>query len=273
MPADSKIVGADAHRTGFIDHALGDGLLIVCLVAWWGYAGSVPEYIFPSPAAVGQTLFEFVSNPDMLVHVFSTLTRVIVAVLAATILGSALALLASYVPMTDEIVHGRIKPMLLSFPSIGWALIALVWFNISNTAVIFVEVAVLVPFCLVNVSEGLREIDRELLEMANSFTRTKSKIFGRIIWPLLYPFLVAAMRMGYGVGLKISLVAEVFGATSGLGYLMYQGEETANTPLVFASCVAIVILYALGEKLIFDPLSRVYRGQAKSTTGDVTPAI
>jgi NitT/TauT family transport system permease protein len=247
-----------------IDHALGDGFLVVGLIAWWAYAHTVPNYIFPSPADVGRTLLEFVSSFSMLVHVFATLIRVIVAVLIATVLGGALALVAYYMPITHEIVHARIKPLLLSFPSIGWALIALVWFNISNTAVIFVEVAVLVPFCLVNVSEGLRDMDRELLEMANSFTRTKPKIFIRIIWPLLYPFVIAATRMAYGVGLKIALVAEVFEATNGLGYLMYQGEQTANTPMVFATCIAIVILYVVGDRFVFDPLSHLYRAQIKA---------
>ena len=269
MPAPDKLTNNDRHRAGLVDHALGDGFLVVGLIAWWAYAHTVPNYIFPSPTAVGWTLLGFVSNFDMLVHVLASLIRVIIAVLIATALGGALALVAYYAPITHEIVHARIKPLLLSFPSIGWALIALVWFNMSSTAVIFVEVAVLVPFCLVNVSEGLHEMDRELLEMANSFTRSNPKIFIRIVWPLLYPFVIAAMRMAYGVGLKIALVAEVFEATNGLGYLMYQGEQTADTPMVFATCIAIVILYVVGDRFVFDPLSRLYRGQAKASSANL----
>jgi NitT/TauT family transport system permease protein/sulfonate transport system permease protein len=263
-PADHE------QRPGFIDHLLGDSLLVIVLLGWWVYSSRVPEYIFPAPLTVGKTLLSLLVDPAMLMHTAASMVRVIISVVAATALGGALALLAYYLPVMQEIVHGRIKPFLLSFPSIGWALLAIVWFKISNSAVIFVEVAVLIPFCLVNVSEGLRDLDRELLEMGHSFTRWNWRVFRSIIWPQLYPFVIAATRMSYGVGLKIALVAEVFGAKSGLGYLMYQGEEAADTPMVFATCIAIVILFVIGDRLVFEPLSRIYRGHSIVTAASRT---
>lgn len=268
MPATSP--AAREPRAGLLDHVLGESLIIIAVLAWWAYSSRVPEYIFPGPLTVGRTLLGLVADPAMLMHTVISMVRVVISMITATVLGGALALLAYYAPVTQEIVHGRIKPFLLSFPSIGWALLAIVWFNISNSAVIFVEIAVLMPFCLVNVSEGLRDMDRELLEMGQSFTRSDWRVFRSIIWPQLYPFMIAATRMSYGVGLKIALVAEVFGAKSGLGYLMYQGEETADTPMVFATCIAIVILFIVGDRLVFEPLSRRYRARAVAAGPGVT---
>jgi NitT/TauT family transport system permease protein len=263
-PADHE------ERPGFIDHLLGDSLLLIVVLGWWVYSSRVPEYIFPAPLTVGKTLLSLVIDPAMLMHTAATMVRVVVSLLLATAFGGLLALLAYYQPVMQEIVHGRIKPFLLSFPSIGWALLAIVWFKISNSAVIFVEVAVLTPFALVNVSEGLRDLDRELLEMGHSFTRWNWRVFRSVIWPQLYPFVIAATRMSYGVGLKIALVAEVFGAKSGLGYLMYQGEEAADTPMVFATCIAIVILFIIGDRFVFEPLSRLYRGCVAETAATRT---
>ena len=268
MPAPDS--AAEHRRAGVADHLLGDGLVIVAVLAWWAYSSRVPDYIFPAPLTVGETLLSFVVDPAMMLHVAASMSRVVASMLLATVIGGGLALLAFYIPVTQEIVHGRIRPFLQSFPSIGWALLAIVWFKISNSAVIFVEVAVLVPFCLVNVSEGLRNLDRELLEMGHSFTRWNGRVFRLIIWPQLYPFVIAAMRMGYGVGLKIALVAEVFGAKSGLGYLMYQAQDSADTAMVFGTCLAIVILYILGDRLVFEPLSRLYRGRAVATPASNT---
>jgi NitT/TauT family transport system permease protein/sulfonate transport system permease protein len=258
------------QRFGLVDHLLGDSLLVIVILAWWAYSSRVPEYIFPTPLTVGKTLLSLVADPPMLMHTAASMVRVVTSVFTATVLGSALALLAYYLPVTREIVHGRIKPFLQSFPSIGWALLAIVWFKISNSAVIFVEVAVLIPFCLVNVSEGLRNIDLELLEMGHSFTRWNWRVFRWVIWPLLYPFVIAATRMAYGVGLKIALVAEVFGAKSGLGFLMYQAEEAADTPMVFGTCIAIVILFIIGDRLVFEPLSKLYRGSNVATAASRT---
>jgi len=261
MPAPSESESTRTERFRVLDHALGDGMIVAALIAWYIYSTKVPEYIFPPPVAVGKALAGLFSDPVLLVHTLSSVARVVAAVIVATVLGSALALLSYYWPITRDIVHSRIKPFLLSFPSIGWALLAIVWFDISNAAVIFVQVAVLLPFCLVNVSEGLRELDGEFLEMANSFTRSNPRTFRKVIWPLLYPFVIAAMRMSSGVAWKIALIAEVFGSRSGLGHLMYQAEETADTPMIFATCLAIVVLFALGDRFIFEPLSRVYRAQ------------
>ncbi|MBI2320168.1 MAG: ABC transporter permease subunit [Betaproteobacteria bacterium] len=261
MPDRRNSEGDWSTRRRVLDHALGDGLVVAALIAWWLYSKRVPEYIFPSPLAVGKTLARLFTDPALLLHTLSSTLRVVAAVIAATALGSALALLAHYRPLARDIVHGRIKPFLVSFPSIGWALLAIVWFDISNAAVIFVQVAVLLPFCLVNVSEGLKEIDREFIEMATSFTRSNPRTFRKAVWPLLYPFVIAGMRMSSGVAWKIALIAEVFGSKSGLGHLMYQAEETADTPMIFATCLAIVVLFALGDRFIFEPLSHLYRGR------------
>jgi NitT/TauT family transport system permease protein len=267
MPPDR---GHSARASpGLLDHLLADGFVVAVLLAWWLYAQKVPDYIFPSPTTVAVSLLGLFTEPAMLVHTLASLSRVIAAVLISALIGGGLALLAHYHPVTRDIVHARIKPFLLAFPSIGWALLAIVWFNISTSAVIFVQVAVLTPFCLVNIGEGLRELDRELLEMTQSFSRSRRRAFTKVIWPLLYPFTIAGMRMSYGVGLKIALVAEVFGSKTGLGFLMHDAQETADTPLVFATCLALVILFAAGDRLIFEPLSRLYRGKAAAT---VTPA-
>ena len=123
----------------------------------------------------------------------------------------------------------------------------------------FVQVMILTPFCLINVSEGLRALDTDLVEMARSFTRSQTRTLGRVVLPLLAPYVMAAVRIAYGVGWKIALVAELFGADSGLGYLMLQAQIIADAAMVFATCLAIVVIFFAGEKLIIDPLSRLVR--------------
>jgi len=165
-------------------------------------------------------------------------------------------LLPRWAPITEVIVHERIKPFLNSFPSVGWAILAIIWFGPSHGTIVFIMVMILTPFCLVNVSEGVKEIDQELLEMARSFTRRRLTVLFKITLPLLMPYIISAVRIAYGVGWKIALVAELFGTESGLGYLLQQGQAVADAATVFATCFAIVIIFWIGEKLVIDPLSR-----------------
>ncbi len=141
-----------------------------------------------------------------------------------------------------------------------WALLASIWFGVSNFTVIFVQTAILIPFCLVNISEGVRLLDRDLLEMGKSFTGRSRRIFTRITVPLLLPYIVSALRSAYGVAWKIALVAELFGAQSGLGFAMLRAENVANTTGVLAICLMIVIVGIAGDRFIIQPLDRRTQG-------------
>lgn len=236
-----------------------DGLVVLALIGWWAMARNMPSYLFPNVTAVFKAMVQLVSDPEFAVHTATSIGRIFLSVTLALLIGGVLALLPRYLPALHEFIHGRIKPLFNSFPSLGWALLGSIWFGVSSGAVIFIQVAILVPFALINISEGLREISVEHQEMARSFSRSRWRVFTLVIFPMLYPYLVAALRITYGVAWKISLVSELFGADRGLGYLLMDAQSKDRIDLVFAICLIIVVFYMLGEKLIVDPLSRLYR--------------
>jgi NitT/TauT family transport system permease protein len=250
-----------APRTGLgyrvLEHVLAEGLVVAGILLWWAASYGLPDFVMPSPWSVAKTLARLFYDPSFLGHTVISTVRVAAAVFLALVIGSALALLPRVAPVLDVVVHGRIKPFLNSFPSLGWAILAVIWFEISDFTVVFVQVMILIPFCLINIAEGLRELDQEALEMARSFTRSRAKVFVKVIVPMLVPYAVSAVRISYGVAWKIALVAELFGADSGLGYLMLQAQTAADAATVFATCFSIVVIFIAGEKLVIDPLARI----------------
>lgn len=242
-----------------LSFALAEGLVIAAIVGWWAVARDLSEAVMPDPWTVAKATAALFYDADQLGHTVTSAIRVVASVVIAVMLGTLLALLPRRFPIFDVIVHERIQPFLNSFPSVGWAIVASIWFGPSHETIIFVEVAILTPFCLVNVSQGLKELDKEAMEMAHSFTRTRRKVFFLVTVPLLMPYIVAALRIAYGVGWKIALVAELFGTESGLGFLMLRAQTLSDAATVFAACFAVVILFIAGEKLIIDPLTRKFR--------------
>lgn len=95
--------------------------------------------------------------------------------------------------------------------------------------------------------------------MGRSFSRDPVKVFWRITVPLLMPYVVAALRIAYGVGWKIALVSELFGAESGIGFLMLRALTSADAVTLFAACFTIVLIFIAGEKLVIEPLSRRFQ--------------
>ncbi len=245
-------------RARIIAHLLAEGSILLAIAGWWAMARHMPSFVLPGPGAVFELLVRLFVDPAFLGDTLISLARVVASVVAAMIIGGLLALLARAVPSLQWVVMRRIQPFLNSFPSVGWAILAVAWLDVSNAAVIFVEVIILIPFCLINIAAGLDEIDAEVIEMGRSFTRNRLRLVLRLYLPLLTPYLLAAARISYGIGWKLALVAELFGAESGLGYLMVRAQYTGQTSVVLATCLAIVLIFIIGEKLVIDPLARRY---------------
>ena len=237
---------------------IADGLVLGVLFAWYFGARNLPEFVLPGPVAVGQRLMVLFTDPEFLFHTTASALRVIVSVLLALMIGGGLALLHRAAPALDWVIRGGVQPFLSSFPSIGWAILAAIWFPPSHLSIIFVQVAILIPFCMINIAEGLRQIDREILEMARSFTRRGSRITLKVTLPLIMPYVLGALRIAYGIAWKISLVAELLGSSSGLGYLMLRAQGSADMTTVMAASLAIVVFFILGEKLLLEPLARKF---------------
>ncbi len=247
---------AEASANGVAARLIGEGLVLAGLAGWWLAARGLPEFVLPGPLVTGERLVDLFVTPEFLQHTLASSWRVVAAVALALLIGGGLAFLAQVSPALDAIVNERIKPVLNSFPSIGWAILAAIWFAPGDFGVVFVEVAILIPFCLINIAEGLRHIDQELMEMGRSFTRRPGRILWRLTLPLLVPYLLSATRIAYGIGWKIALVSELLGAPSGLGYLMLRAQTAADSPTFLATCFAIVLIFVAGERLVLAPLER-----------------
>lgn len=247
------------ERHGLAARLVAEGAVVLFVLAWWATARGLPEFVLPGPLVVGERLIRLFIDPIFLGHTLASAARVVASVLLAAAIGFALALLSERVRVTNHAIDRRLLPVLNAIPSVGWAILAVIWFHISDFSVMFVQVMILIPFCLVNVAEGLRAIDPELIEMGRSFTRSRVKLLWKVVLPLLLPYLVAAIRMAYGIGWKIALVSELFGAKQGLGALMLRAQVSADAALVFAACLGIVVISLVGEKLVIEPLARRVR--------------
>jgi NitT/TauT family transport system permease protein/sulfonate transport system permease protein len=227
---------------------------LAALGAWWAVARVLPPFVFPGPAEVAVTLWQFVTTPRLLAHMLASFAHVGVAIAISFALGFALALLPTYVPVLDLAIHRRLSPFLNAFSGVGWTLLAVMWFGVTPTTVVFSISAVLVPFALVNLSEGLASIDRETLEMAASFTRSSWRRFAAVILPALAPFMFATLRIMFGVAWKVTLTAELFGGNSGFGYLINLARQEFDTATIFVCIILIVVFVYATDRLVFAKL-------------------
>lgn len=240
------------------NRAITESLVVLALIGWWLTSLRLPASVFPAPQNVFLELGRLSVDGDFWTAAAITGGRVIAAVLAASFLGTALGLMPRYIAWTRGIVDDILIPFFNSFPAIAWALLGAIWFGVTPTAVFIVQTLIIFPFCLVNVNEGAKDLAAEEVEMGLSFGRSRFAVFWRIELPMLSPFIIAGMRIAYGVCWKVSLIAELFGANSGLGYMMQQAQDQGRVDSIIAICLAIVFFVVLGDALVMRPLSRMF---------------
>jgi NitT/TauT family transport system permease protein len=230
----------------------------IVLVAWWWWAArSAPPLEVPDPLLVLERAVDLLVGSEA-AHTWTSMFRIIVAVLLALTVGSALVFVARLLPVTETLIGKQVLPLLNSVPALGWAILGVIWFGIGSFAVTFVVTLILIPFCMVNMWEGMRSLDPGLQEMGRSFTRSKRKVLFWIQVPLLMPYVFAAIRLSFSVGWKVALIAEFFGAQSGLGLVMNRARQAFDTPTVFATVVVVVIIVVVVERFVFDPMSQMF---------------
>ena len=227
-------------------------------IFWWFVAKDIPDFILPEPLEVLSALFQLAVNLESFQHIAISMFRVTGALIFAAIVSITLAILSRTNYIFTIIIESNILIVLNSFPSIGWAILGVIWFSISDITVIFVEIMIIIPFCLINCIQGFRQVDKEIKEMGISFSRNRILTFFKIDLPLALPFIIAGIRISYGIAWKIAIVAELFGASSGLGWLLQQAQNNADSEKVLAICLLIVLLFSAIDFLLLKPIANKY---------------
>lgn len=259
-----------AWRAGFF--LATNGLPVLALLAWWIAARYVPAYIVPSPSSVLARTWDLIAGDSTsYVNTYTSFVRVGAAVLLALILGTGLAVVAHYVPLFRGLLIDRLLPFVNAFPSIGWAIVGMYWLGVSTSAVIFVEVAIVLPFTAVTIWEALKALDAETVEMAHSFTRSNRRVFAKVVLPYLAPSLFTALRLSYAAAWKVALVAEIFGASVGLGYLLNNAREQFDSSTLYATILTLILIVHGVDKAILQPLEkRLLRYRTTSVAASVS---
>jgi NitT/TauT family transport system permease protein len=108
---------------------------------------------------------------------------------------------------------------------------------------------------LVNTVAGIRTVDRQLVEAARAFRANRVQIVRLVMLPFAVPFIIAGLRTALGRGLVGIIVAELYGASAGLGWLAWSASEQMNAKLLFVA-VSILAVAGVTCTLALDLLER-----------------
>ena len=229
--------------------------LAVVVVGWALLSRRYGAYVLPAPWAIVVGFVEIVRTGEIWTHTAASLYRIAVGFGLAV----AVALLAGLGAFVSPVARGIVVDVLAILNSTSvfvWIVISLIWFGLSNWAPIFTTFMLTLPVVASNLVEGVASVDRRLLEMGDVYRLSPREKFRAIVIPSTLPYLVAGMKVGFGLALKVSVVAEIFGVTSGIGYIMNYSREILATQMVFVWALVMILVMVATDKLLFDGLNR-----------------
>jgi len=128
-------------------------------------------------------------------------------------------------------------------PIVALSPLLILWLGIDLWSKVAVVISVVIFPVIINTETGVRSTDPQLIEAVRSFGASSGQIFQKVSLPSALPFILAGLRLGVGRGLIGVVVGELFGARSGLGFLIMDSAQVFNMPSLFAG---VVVLAAIG---------------------------
>ena len=219
--------------------------LAVVLTVWQVFGGRLDPVLFTTPIAVAKAAVGMITSGELWTYLWPSLVVLAIGLTLAAIFGIAIGLVLARFWVLD-VALGVYITFLYSIPSVALVPLIVLWAGFETTA----KVVILFLFAFfpmaINTYQGVRNVDPKLLEVGRAFRCTERQLWANIVLPAALPFIVTGLRLAVGRGLIGMVLADLYTAISGIGYLIVR---TASTYQVDKMFVPIVTLGLLGVTL------------------------
>lgn len=210
----------------------------------YAYVGK--DVLVASPGAVFLRIMELIVTKRFWIITFNSVMRILSGFFLGLVSGTLLAVITAKVGFLYELFYPLIS-IIRSTPVASFIILALIWIKSSNVPV-FIVFLMVMPIAWANISQGIKEIDVKLLEMAKVFEFGFKKVCMYIYIPSVMPYFVTAVTTGLGLSWKAGIAAEVISVPKySIGSELYDGRLYLETADLFAWTVVIILLSLLFE--------------------------
>ncbi|MDX2425488.1 MAG: ABC transporter permease [Cycloclasticus sp.] len=225
------------------------------LLIWQLAAVLINSSVLPAPALVLNALIEAIKSGQLPHHLGITLYRLTISFFIALSLGTAIGLILGRYKKIDHFFDSWLI-ILLNIPALVTIILCYVWFGLVETAAIFAVVINKLPNVIVTIREGAKNLDEELIEMAKAYRFGRFKTLRHVIFPQLFPYIMASARTGLALIWKIVLVVELLGRSDGMGYQIHLFFQLFDITSILAYTVSFIVVIQFIEMAILKPLDK-----------------
>jgi sulfonate transport system permease protein len=227
------------------------------LGVWWLISAVrlVPPNLLPTPTEIARTFWTLLTTQDLLGQLGVSLTRAAVGLFIGGTIGLVLGITVGLSRLGEELVDSSMQ-LLRTIPFIALSPLFIVWLGIGNVPKeTLIALASSFPIYL-NTSNGVRNVDRRMVEAARTFGLRGVRLTREVILPSALPSILTGLRYAAGISVLALVAAEQIATTAGLGYLMLNAEQLVQVNVIFV-CVVLYALLGIGGDLVVRGLEHI----------------
>jgi sulfonate transport system permease protein len=227
-------------------------LLPAGIILGWYFASStgvLHQSVLPSPGKFLETYAELLFGGSLGKHVATSMLRVCQGFFVGAVLGIIIGALRGIFPRANKL-FSLFFGVLMPIPMVGWVPLLILWCGIGETTKIAVIALGTFWSVLLNTHDGIKNVDKRLLEVAEILEKGKIHILLRVVIPAARPAIITGIRLGFGNAWKSVVSAEMLAASRGVGFLITYARELSQPDVMIVGLLSIGIIGVLIDRVM-----------------------
>ena len=221
------------------------GFVALLLIVWQLVGPSISPILFTYPTKIAVAFYETTVSGELPYYLGQSLQVMIYGLVIAILVGIPLGIAMARIRWLDWALDLPINAFYAT-PLVALVPVLVLWFGIYLKAKIIVVFLFAVFPVLINTYQGVRECDKNMLEVAHSFRSSEWRVWQDVLLPFALPYIIAGVRLAIGRGLIGMIIAEFYTTISGLGFML---TKYANQFAMDKTFVPVIVLMILGVSL------------------------
>ncbi len=209
-----------------------------------------PPYLFPTPWGVGQALYAGFQDHSYLIAIAVSMRRVLMGYAISVVLGMTLGFGVSSSKFLEETMGGLLVS-LQSLPSICWWPLALLWFGLSQNAILFVVVMGSLLSVTLAMEDGRKQMPKIYGMAGRNLGASGFKLFWHVLLPASLPFIISGLKQGWAFAWRSLIAAEMLYLSLGLGQVLMMGRDLNDMSAVLSVMILIIAIGYVVDGLVF----------------------
>jgi ABC-type nitrate/sulfonate/bicarbonate transport system permease component len=217
------------------------GALALILLVWELVGPTIDPIFFTYPSKIAQAFVTLMLNGELPYYLLQSLEVLLYGLGFAILIGIPLAVAMARVRKLDWALDLPLTAFYAT-PMVALVPILVLWFGIYLQAKVIVVFLFAVFPIIINTYQGVRECDKNLLEVAKSFRASERGMWQDVLLPFALPYIAAGIRLAIGRGLVGMVIAEFYTTISGLGFMVTKYANVFEMDKTFVPVVTLMIL-------------------------------